>query len=64
MIKDHVWIRKSDGQIGIGMAGTWLGDIFFFNDYDPNEVVRPDFCLFLDDHGLDLKRDFIDLGEL
>lgn len=58
----RVWIRKSDGQIGIGWPDTFFGPIFFFKEHSKTEVLTPGFCQFLSDDGL-TEKDFIDCGE-
>lgn len=63
-IKPRVWIRKSDAQIGCAYLETWLGDVWFFSEFDNTDVITQRLAVFLDDHK-DLNRsDFIDLGPL
>lgn len=50
-----VVIRKSDAQIGLLLKNTFLGSLFFFDEFKEDEVLNSSFCLFLDDHEISLK---------
>lgn len=66
-IQYRVWLHKPTARLGIGLPGTWLGDLWFFEDYDPKETLNQSFCNFLDDPRDELSlpsKEFIDLGEL
>lgn len=48
-IQYRVWMHRKTGQLGIGLPGTWLGDIWFFKDCAPDQAVSGDVAVFLDD---------------
>jgi hypothetical protein len=63
MIPYQVVIRKSDAQLGVFLESTWLGDIFFFDDFEDTEVLNTRYCVFLSDENMS-KDEFIFIGEL
>lgn len=58
----RTWIRKKDAQLGQGLEDTMFGPLFFHAEHEKNEVLDTRFCQFLDDDGLTIEDDFIDIG--
>jgi hypothetical protein len=66
-IQDRVWYNKKTNQLGVGVPDTWLGDIWFFAEYEENQTIDSSFTNFLDDPRDENSfsfRDMVDLGPL
>jgi hypothetical protein len=66
-IQDRVWYNKKTDQLGTGLPGTWMGDIWFFAEHEMDEVICSRFATFLDDKNDPNAfswRDMVDLGPL
>lgn len=48
-IQYRVWMHKKTGRLGVGLPGTWLGDLWFVKDCAPDQVISGDVAVFLDD---------------
>jgi hypothetical protein len=66
-IQPRVWLHIPTFQLGYGLPGTFLGDLFFFAEHETTDVLNSSFCNFLDDPRDDKSfssKDILDLGPL
>jgi hypothetical protein len=67
LIQYRVWYHAKKNMLGVGLPGTWFGDLFLFAEHRGDQVLDGSFCNFLDDPR-DAKslfaEDIIDLGPL
>lgn len=66
-IRDMVWLHIPTAQIGVGLPGTFLGDVWIFAEHEEGETLNGRFANFLDDPRDSSSlpsSEFIELGAL